>query len=1125
MAKKQSVSEFLGIDISDLGDIGKIADKLEDVTKALEDQKKVRIQNSKAFKKLREVEIKALQELEKELEKTNNLQEEGKKQTIQLTTVAEERAEALGKVTQLQTENTKQLEGLEKIEAKLAKQQKVIIKLQKDLAKALAKTTKERDKGEKAASETLKLQNKIVKATSKEEKELEVLRQQLGKANKERREEAKIVDGQLDDFAQLAKRRNKASKVLKNLVASQKASNKEIKEASKNFSELNKQYKKANRAAEDYRDQVGKYDEAQKKGSASAKGFAAGILAIFTGAILKGIVKTRKQSREFQVVLSQIGNTAKVTFTALTEGFVNFVIPAIELAINKISQFMKIQELLSLGLTVFKSDEEKERIIELSKELVVLEARNKEIIVSLEKAKNPFEGYTKKVESTNEAVRKQIELADELLNKQALLSREISELRNEEELLQVKVDDTTNGFEKRIASNKELVKVGKERIDKEIEIAKLEEDIAVRKIKLDLEREGLLDKVTDAQIRDLSFLKDKELADNISIENLEALTNATQSLLEVQNNAAVEEKNNLRELNELQRDRFENELDFTIDAFDVQKTVNERRIADENLTLEERVSILDRTKKLAQESFDDQIELVKQFRAEKLATDLGITEDEARQQLKRIDLNNLVLEDDQRITRDKLRAADIDEITSKRILEIIRERKTATQDLLDAENDLLQQTSEIAKTLERDLQLLADSFSGELLQIDTQSLNELIVLSDKLLAIQKDTTLNQKQRAAATKEVLDEIKALEEKNVQDLLDIARGELQGRKAILNQELLDIKGNGVDEVKEREDINRQIIAIDQELTALKKAELDKRNEDTKESGEKDKQDAEERSALFKSQIQQSIALVNQFFDARIAREEEQLERLEKQGERDLLLAGDNEEAKKVIAQKNFDREEKQRKEIVKQQRKQAIFNKAIALADIVINTAIAATKIAAQTGVGAAALVPLTIAFGIAQAALVIAQPIPQFFKGTDDAPGGWAIVDEKGAEIHTDKHGQIKNLGQSKGARMVRTDKGDKIYTASQSKAIQNMLKDSDNVNVSNITESSFNSSGGIIEKLLIANSKGGKIDNEGLKRAVKEAIKIMPVYKTTIDENGFNRYQETVAGRIKYLNEKHKSIG
>jgi len=55
----------------------------------------------------------------------------------------------------------------------------------------------------------------------------------------------------------------------------------------------------------------------------------------------------------------------------------------------------------------------------------------------------------------------------------------------------------------------------------------------------------------------------------------------------------------------------------------------------------------------------------------------------------------------------------------------------------------------------------------------------------------------------------------------------------------------------------------------------------------------------------------------------------------------------------------------------------------------------------------------------------------FAKGTDNAPEGYAVTDEQGAELHLDKNGNIKDFGSTKGAQMKYLEKGDKIITASK----------------------------------------------------------------------------------------------
>ena len=107
--------------------------------------------------------------------------------------------------------------------------------------------------------------------------------------------------------------------------------------------------------------------------------------------------------------------------------------------------------------------------------------------------------------------------------------------------------------------------------------------------------------------------------------------------------------------------------------------------------------------------------------------------------------------------------------------------------------------------------------------------------------------------------------------------------------------------------------------------------------------------------------------------------------------------------------------------------------MAIFNAVINTAQAV--VAALPNFVLAAIVGV---IGAAQVALIASQPIPQFYKGTQNAPEGLAWTDEKGAELHTDKNGNIKDYGSSKGARLKKLEKGDKIYTASQTKKIMDL---------------------------------------------------------------------------------------
>ena len=131
-------------------------------------------------------------------------------------------------------------------------------------------------------------------------------------------------------------------------------------------------------------------------------------------------------------------------------------------------------------------------------------------------------------------------------------------------------------------------------------------------------------------------------------------------------------------------------------------------------------------------------------------------------------------------------------------------------------------------------------------------------------------------------------------------------------------------------------------------------------------------------------------------------------------------DKQLANEVISEEEAD--EKKRKI----RRQGALIDKAQSLFNIAINTAVAVTKTVAQLGpILAAPLIPFIIGLGLAQAAVVAATPIPQFYKGTDSAPGGGAIVGEKGSELMVGPDGSIGLTPNT--ATLMDIQKGTKIY--------------------------------------------------------------------------------------------------
>ena len=137
------------------------------------------------------------------------------------------------------------------------------------------------------------------------------------------------------------------------------------------------------------------------------------------------------------------------------------------------------------------------------------------------------------------------------------------------------------------------------------------------------------------------------------------------------------------------------------------------------------------------------------------------------------------------------------------------------------------------------------------------------------------------------------------------------------------------------------------------------------------------------------------------------DEELERIEKMEDAGAISKEQADARKAFVDEKAKMREkelEEQKKEIL---RKQAIYEKAQALAGIAINTGMAIMKTSAQWGYPAALpFIAAISALSAVQTASVLATPIPEYAEGTQDHPGGLAIVGDGGKSEMVIANGRI-----------------------------------------------------------------------------------------------------------------------
>ena len=264
-------------------------------------------------------------------------------------------------------------------------------------------------------------------------------------------------------------------------------------------------------------------------------------------------------------------------------------------------------------------------------------------------------------EAINETVAAMAALATmrrDIIRQNRELTKQAEQLATAEQLAQVIADDATRSFAEREEAAERSREALERRAAVEVRIAKnnlslIERDLAIRR----------------AAGEDVDGLMDQQLS-------------AFQALAAAQRDYTVTVADNEKTRRELVQDRLERDLDIYIDAFDNQKTINERVIEDEKEALEVRRATLAETARLADASFAKQIETIQEF--------TGI----------QVNANDLIAESDAVALRDRIRALGLSEVIEGRLLEIVRERKLAIDDLARAQRELTKTSREAFTALQ-----------------------------------------------------------------------------------------------------------------------------------------------------------------------------------------------------------------------------------------------------------------------------------------------------------------------------------------------------------------------------------------------------------------------------------------
>ena len=125
------------------------------------------------------------------------------------------------------------------------------------------------------------------------------------------------------------------------------------------------------------------------------------------------------------------------------------------------------------------------------------------------------------------------------------------------------------------------------------------------------------------------------------------------------------------------------------------------------------------------------------------------------------------------------------------------------------------------------------------------------------------------------------------------------------------------------------------------------------------------------------------------------ERELDRIESLEQKEAISTEEAEARKRAAEEKTASKEAELAKKKAQLQIQQAKLDKTNNIIQTIMNTAVAIMKAWGQAGIFGAPLAAIIAAQGAIQLATIIAQPIPKYAKGTDNHPGGLAIVGDGG----------------------------------------------------------------------------------------------------------------------------------
>lgn len=536
-------------------------------------------------------------------------------------------------------------------------------------------------------------------------------------------------------------------------------------------------------------------------------------------------------------------------------------------------------------------------------------------------------------------------------------------------------------------------------------------------------------------------------------------------------------------------------------------------------------ALLEEYKKLNKET-DKSAEEVKRLAEiqEELKRVFGMTAIAVDKETKEVFLNTEAIDrtikskvEEARVTRESIKAR-IDEIDAKVMLNDaninLEKSGQGVVKISVSENKLLEEN----KDLLREKAILVNALTQEYATLVDNGINGWSVLTQAGLeatSATKSWADATEEAAKRAKEAFDAAAKAQRQIIDDQIFEAKitEETEALKVRFKRESQDKLNEIYDEASEQADGYNLLVnysaqqykdAVDAEMKAgeefLKAVEeATKRKKKADEEQIKSEEDKKQEILNSANDTADGLLKISRFvFDNRQQLRQNELDAISAWEDEQVRLAGDNENAKLRIQEQA----EARRVEI---KRKQARDNKAEAIFQIILDTAKGIMATIGQTGIFGLPASAIIGALGAAQVATVMARPLPQFAKGTNDSPEGFAEVGEKGRELIRD--------GRT-GQWSLTPDKSTVTYLSKHSQVIPNaqteqILKADPNIMADNYL------------KNRIIEVKAPQIDYNKIGEAVGKELKNIPINMTNFDERGVTNYVVKRSVRLQRLNKRY----